>query len=77
MGYLSWTLGGWQWLLFPLILLMGYTLWYPWKNYYHERCHTIYAVISVAFTGVLWLFLSQIFHADSFFILIPWHLRRI
>ncbi|MBD2314664.1 hypothetical protein H6G20_23630 [Desertifilum sp. FACHB-1129] len=66
-GYLSWTLGGWQWLLFPLILLMGYTLWYPWKNYYHERCHTIYAVISVAFTGVLWLFLSQIFHADSFF----------
>lgn len=66
-GYLSWTIGGWQWLIFPLILLISYSLWYPWKSYYVERSHTIYAVISVAFTGTLWLFLSQTFHAANFF----------
>lgn len=90
-GYLSWSLGGWRWLLPPLILFFCYPLLMVWVNpqktpmtaverqmmpwvsedpqtptgrwqRVHKsrqllRVHNIYAVLSVAAAGLLWLFL--------------------
>jgi phytol kinase len=79
-GYLSWSLGGWRWLLPPLVLFITYPLLMVWIDqqthpltpaerqampwvpepdaaYRWERVHNIYAVLSVAAAGLLWLFL--------------------
>lgn len=92
-GYLSWTLGGWRWLLAPAILFLTYPLLISWikqreipltpeerqampwlplendpkcPNAHWERIHNIYAVLSVAATGLLWLFLFGIFDRPEF-----------
>jgi phytol kinase len=81
-GYLSWSIGGWRWLIPPLILFLSYPLLLNWNNlkktdltamerqmmpwlpenfdiptHNWERVHNIYAVLSVAAAGLLWLFL--------------------
>lgn len=79
-GYLSWSVGGWRWLLPPLILFLSYPLLMVWVDQDKtpltsierqvmlwlpddphsrrwERVHDIYAVLSVAAAGLLWLFL--------------------
>jgi phytol kinase len=92
-GYLSWTLGGWRWLLAPAILFLTYPLliswikqreipfspeerqampWIPlesdpkYPNAHWERIHNIYAVLSVAAAGLLWLFLFGAFDRPEF-----------
>ncbi|MBD1995615.1 hypothetical protein H6G00_03095 [Leptolyngbya sp. FACHB-541] len=92
-GYLSWTLGGWQWLLAPAILFLTYPLLISWikqreipltleerqampwlpsesdsksPNAHWERIHNIYAVLSVAAAGLLWLFLFGTFNRPEF-----------
>ena len=78
-GYLSWSIGGWRWLLPPLIVFLCYPLLMrridpelpaidrqkmPWlppaETYGWVRVHNIYAVLSVAAAGLLWLFLFGI-----------------
>jgi phytol kinase len=90
-GYLSWSLGGWQWLLPPLILFISYPLLMEWIDPQQtpltpterqampwlpetgdaidrwERVHNIYAVLSVAAAGLLWLFLLGTLDRPDFF----------
>jgi phytol kinase len=58
--YVSWALGGWQWLLPPAILLLAYTFFFPGKITAADRTHDVYAVLSIASAGFVWLFLFRI-----------------
>jgi phytol kinase len=64
--YISWALGGWQWLLPPAILLLAYTLFFPGKITEADRTHNVYAVLSIASVGLVWLFLSRIWRHPEF-----------
>jgi phytol kinase len=55
-GYFSWVLGGLAWLAMPLILFFSYRALLPKRFRSLTNTHTIYAVISVASTGIIWLF---------------------
>ncbi len=58
--YISWALGGWQWLIPPAILLFAYTFFFPGKITESDRTHNVYAVLSIASAGLMWLFLFRI-----------------
>jgi phytol kinase len=64
--YISWALGGWQWLLPPAILLLAYTFFFPGKITDADRTHNVYAVLSIASVGLVWLFLSRIWQHPEF-----------
>jgi phytol kinase len=57
--YASWAIGGWNWLIAPAILLGAYTLFFPDKLFDEDRTHNVFAVISVASSGMAWLFVSH------------------
>jgi phytol kinase len=57
--YVSWALGGWQWLIPPAIFLLAYTFFFPGKITAADRTHNVYAVLSIASVGFVWLFLFR------------------
>jgi phytol kinase len=65
-GYISWALGGWQWLLAPLVLFVTYTLLSPRTEENSRRIHNIHAVVCVASAGMIWLFLAVIMERPEF-----------
>ena len=58
--YVSWGLGGWRWLIAPTTLFVTYTLFYPAKVLRVDRTHNVYAVVSAASSGLVWVFLAQV-----------------
>ncbi|HMB82741.1 MAG TPA: hypothetical protein VKI40_01705 [Terriglobales bacterium] len=58
--YTSWALGGWRWLVPPLVLLLVYTLFFPGKITESDRTHNLYAVLGITSAGLVWLFLSRV-----------------
>jgi phytol kinase len=65
--YVSWALGGWQWLMPPAILLLAYTFFFPRKITESDRTHNVYAVLGIAFPGLIWLFLYRIWRQPDLF----------
>jgi phytol kinase len=63
--YISWALGGWQWLISPAILLLAYTVFCPDKITPSDRTHNVYAVLSIASVGLVWLFLYRIWQQPA------------
>ncbi len=59
-GYISWALGGWRWLVPPLIVFVTYTLLSPRTIYNSKKIHNIHAVVCVASAGLLWLFVARV-----------------
>jgi phytol kinase len=59
-GYISWALGGWRWLLPPLVLFLVYPLLSPRAPGNSQRIHNVHAVLCVTSAGLLWLFLAKI-----------------
>lgn len=58
--YVVWALGGWQWLIAPTTLLLAYTAFFPQKITPADRTHNVYAVLSIASAGLVWLFLFRV-----------------
>lgn len=56
--YVSWALGGWQWLIPPAILLVASS--FPAKIAEANRTHNLRAVLCMASAGLVWLFLFRI-----------------
>jgi phytol kinase len=52
-GYGAAMLGGWKWLIGPLILFVAHVVFSPRKG--QRRVHTVYAVVSVTLAGLFWL----------------------
>jgi phytol kinase len=63
--YVSWALGGWQWLISPAILLLAYSFSLPGKVAPSDRTIDVYAVLSIASAGFTWLFLYRIWQQPS------------
>jgi len=59
-AYVSWALGGWHWLVPPLIVFFGYTTLSPQAEANRRRIHDIHAVLCVSSAGLIWLFLSRL-----------------
>jgi phytol kinase len=57
-GYIAWSVGGWPWLIPPLVLFLAYTLIWPRAAQLRERPHDMMAVFSVTGCGLLWLLLA-------------------
>jgi phytol kinase len=60
-GYIPWALGGWRWLLPPLILFLSYPFLSPRTEANTRRIHTVHAVVCVSSAGFLWLLLAVVF----------------
>jgi phytol kinase len=65
-GYISWALGGWPWVLPPLTLFLSYTLLSPRTEINSRRVHNIHAVLCVSSAGLVWLFLANILGKEEF-----------
>ena len=63
--YTSWALGGWQWLVPPSIMLLTYAFFFPGKITESDRTHNVYAVLSIASAGLMWLFLFRIWQQPA------------
>jgi len=57
-GYVSWAIGGWHWLLPPVIALCFYSMVVPKPNS-HGRHSTLQSVFYVTAPGLFWLFLGH------------------
>lgn len=65
-GYVSWALGGWHWLLPPLIVFFGYTMLSPPTEANSRRIHDVHAVLCVSSAGLIWLFLYRLLDRPEF-----------
>src|SRR5262249_33805315 len=58
--------GGWHWLLAPLILFVTYNMFSSRIEKSPHPGHNVHAVVAVASSGFLWLFLYRIFDRPDF-----------
>jgi phytol kinase len=58
-GYLSWALGGWEWLLPPLTVFLTYAVLSPREVIGRRATHNVDAVIATSAAGLIWLFLAR------------------
>jgi phytol kinase len=66
-GYICWALGGWPWLIPPLVLFAGY-VWLSYRNATNrDTTHNVHAVTCVASAGLIWLFLSRIWDRPEWY----------
>jgi phytol kinase len=68
-GYLSWALGDWRWLLVPLIVFVAYKVLGPRVLPQDEPHHNIHAVICVCAAGLIWLFSYSLLERHEFYYL--------
>ena len=57
-GYLTWTIGGWRWIVPPLAFFLSYTALWPRVELVRSRPHRLSAVLAVPGSALLWLALS-------------------
>ena len=62
-GYLCWTLGGWIWVLPPLLLFLSYNLLSPPDVERDERPYSVQVMLGVGAVGFFWLMLADIINA--------------
>lgn len=55
LGYLTWTIGGWRWLVPPMVFFISYTALWPRVEQIRDRPHRLGAVLSVPGSALLWL----------------------
>lgn len=58
-GYLTWTAGGWRWIVPPLVFFVSYTALWPRVEQVRERPHRLSAVLAVPGSALLWLALAS------------------
>ena len=62
-GYLCWTLGGWLWVLPPLLLFLSYNVLSPPDVLREERTYSVQVMLGVGAVGLFWLMLADIIDA--------------
>jgi phytol kinase len=58
-GYLCWTLGGWEWMLPPLLLFLTYNSLSPRDVEPYMRPYTVPVVLAIGAVGLVWLLLAN------------------
>jgi phytol kinase len=59
LSYVTWAVAGWQWLVPPAILFVGYAWFSPRIETDAQRFHGVAAVLAVWVAALVWLTLSQ------------------
>lgn len=59
-GYLSWAVGGWPWLVPMVILFVAYPLVSPRSAADEHRVHDARAVLAIGASGIWWLFVASV-----------------
>lgn len=59
-GYVSWSVGGWRWLVPPLVVFLSYAVFFPRPEQIAARPHDLVAIFAVTSAGLLWLALRFI-----------------
>ncbi len=67
LGYVSWSAGGWLWLLAPTVLFVLYTALFPPRD--GEREHRALIPLSIALPGLVWLLVDTRDHGDARWVL--------
>ena len=62
-GYISWDIGGWRWLLPPLVVFIAYPGLFPRANQRGTRPHDLVALGAVTVAGACWLTFANGPHA--------------
>lgn len=62
-GYISWNVGGWRWLLPPLVVFIAYPGLFPRADQRGARPHDLVALGAVTVAGACWLTLANGPHA--------------
>jgi phytol kinase len=60
LGYVTWTLGGWRWLVPPMVFFVSYTALWPRMEQVRDRPHRLGAVLAVPGSALLWLAGSRV-----------------
>lgn len=66
-GYAAWAIGGWLWVLPPLILLIGHAVIFPVSCWRSRVKNDIHVAISITGAALFWLILKARFPAEQFF----------
>jgi phytol kinase len=66
-GFVSWSVGGWRWVVPPLVLFLSYTVLWPRRRLVRQRPHDVVAVGSVVSSGLLWLMLAHLLERPDLF----------
>lgn len=66
-GYLCWTLGGWEWVLPPLLLFLSYNILSPMDVSQNTRPYTVQVVLGVGAVGLFWLILAAARRSGDFY----------
>lgn len=59
-GYVSWSAGGWRWLVPPLVVFLSYAALFPRPEQIAARPHDLVAIFAVTSAGLLWLALRSV-----------------
>jgi phytol kinase len=65
-GYVFWALGGWVWLMAPLVLFLTYAVIPPMDASERERAHDTRAVAAYATPPLVWIFLATAVVAPAY-----------
>ena len=57
-GFLVWSVGGWRWLLPPLLFFLTYTPLWPRRSQLRNRPHEVTSIMAVVSAGLLWLLMD-------------------
>ncbi len=65
-GFVSWSVGGWLWLVAPMSLFLSYTVLWPRRRLVRRRPHDFVAVMAVVSSGFFWLLLAYVLDRPGF-----------
>lgn len=60
LGYLTWTVGGWRWVVPPLVFFVSYTVLWPRLEQVRDRPHRLGALLAVPGSALVWLGLARV-----------------
>ena len=66
-GYVAWSVGGWPWLIPPVVLFVAYTWIWPRAAALRQRPHDMVALFSVTGCGILWLLIATVFRIPQLY----------
>ncbi len=64
--YFSYILGGWQWMVMPVILYLSYRFLLPKRFRQLQSVHSVYGVICVASVGIVWLLIATVSQSEQY-----------
>lgn len=66
-GFLVWSVGGWRWIVPPLVYFLTYTPLWPRKSLLRDKPHNVTTIMAVVSAGLLWLLLAVRFNAPELY----------